>query len=199
MEPEVVTLIALLVLLIAATWTDVKWQMIYNWNTYAGLVLGFLLRGWEGGAAGLEDATKGFAICGGLMLVCFVLFGLGGGDLKLMAMMGAFLGFERGVEALLWTLVLGGVLGGAVVVWQTGFVNIVVGVGRHLARMWQFQGWVPLSTEARKPLQQTLFLAPAGLIATLIVTYDRWSSLFCCTPMTGLSSVWSSLFILSAS
>ena len=174
MASEVVTLIVLLLLLIVATYTDVKRQMIFNWNTYPGLLLGFVLRWWEGGAVGLEDATKGFAICGGLMLVCFVLFGLGGGDLKLMAMMGTFLGFERGVEALLWTLVLGGILGGAMIVWQMGFVNIVVGVGKQLARMWQFKGWVPLSTEARQPLQQTLFLAPAGLLATLIVTWDRW-------------------------
>lgn len=178
MTPDAVTLIVLLLLLVVATYTDVKWQMIFNWNTYPGILLGFALRSWEGGQAGLEDAVKGFAICGGLMLVCFVLFGLGGGDLKLMAMMGAFLGFERGVEALLWTLVLGGVLGGAVIVWQLGFVNIVVGAVKHLARMWQFKGWVPLSTEARQPLQQTLFLAPAGLIGTLIVTWDRWSSLF---------------------
>ena len=178
MASEAVILIVLLVLLIVATYTDVKWQMIYNWNTYPGLVLGFVLRGWGGGAAGLEDATKGFAICGGLMLICFVLFGLGGGDLKLIAMLGVFLGFERGVEALLWTLVLGGILGGAVIVWQKGFVNIVVGVAKQLARMWRFKGWVPLSHEARKPLQQTLFLAPAGLFGALIVTWDQWSGLF---------------------
>ena len=176
MSSEVVTLIVLLLLLIVATYTDVKRQMIYNWNTYPGLLLGFVLRGWVGGTAGLEDATKGFAICGGLMLICFVLFGLGGGDLKLIAMMGTFLGFERGVEALLWTLVLGGILGGAVIVWQIGFVNILVGVAKQLARVWQFKGWVPLSTEARKPLQQTLFLAPAGLIGTLIVTWDWWGA-----------------------
>jgi len=176
--PDVVTLLVFFLLLLVATWTDVKWQMIYNWNTYPGLVLGFVLRGWAEGTAGLEDSTKGFVICGGLMLVCFVLFGLGGGDLKLMAMMGAFLGFERGVEALLWTLVLGGILGAVVIVWQRGFVNIVLGVVKHLARMWQFKGWVPLSTEARQPMQQTLFLAPAGLIGTLIVTWDRWITLF---------------------
>ncbi|MEK6257779.1 MAG: A24 family peptidase [Planctomycetota bacterium] len=170
------SLIALIVLMLIASITDVRRQMIYNANTYPGIVVGFVFRWWDGGQPGLEDAVKGFAVCGGLMLVCFVLFGLGGGDLKLVAMMGAFLGFERGVEALLWTLVLGGILGGAVIVWQMGFVNIVVGVGRHLARLWRFKGWVPLSTEARQPLQQTLFLAPAGLLATLIVTWDRWSN-----------------------
>jgi prepilin peptidase CpaA len=169
------SLIALIALMLVASITDVRRQMIYNVNTYPGIVLGFVFRWWDGGQPGLEDAVKGFAVCGGLMLVCFVLFGLGGGDLKLVAMMGAFLGFERGVEALLWTLVLGGILGGTVIVWQIGFVNIVVGVGKHLARMWQFRGWVPLSYEARNPLKQTLFLAPAGLMATLIVTWDRWS------------------------
>ena len=174
MVAEVLTLIVLLILLVIACFTDVKWQMIYNWNTYPGLALGFLLRGWSDGAAGLEDATKGFAICGGLMLVCFVLFGLGGGDLKLMAMLGTFLGFERGVEALLWTLVLGGVLGGAVIIWQIGFVNIVTGVGRHCVRVVQARSWVPVPSSARQPLQQTLFLAPAGLIGVLIVTWDRW-------------------------
>ena len=178
MVSEIVTLTVLFVLLAIACFTDVKWQMIYNWNTYPGLVLGFLLRGWSDGAAGLEDGTQGFLICGGLMLVCFVLFGLGGGDLKLIAMMGTFLGFERGVEALLWTLVLGGILGGAVILWQLGVVNIVVGVMKHLARMWQLKGWVPVSNESRQPLQQTLFLAPAALIGTLIVTWDRWSAWF---------------------
>ena len=96
-------LVTLLLLLVAATITDIRAQMIYNWNTYPGIVLGFVMRSVAGGMPAFEDSVKGFFVCGGLMLVCFVLFGLGGGDLKLIAMMGAFLGFERGVEALLWT------------------------------------------------------------------------------------------------
>ena len=169
-------LVTLILLLLVATITDVRWQMVYNWNTYPGIALGFLLRWADGGLPALEDSIKGFAVCGGLMLVCFVLFGLGGGDLKLIAMTGAFLGFERGVESLLWTLVLGGIFGGAVIVWQIGFVNIVVGVSRHVVKVWQARGWVPLSLAARQPLKQTLFLAPAGLLAVLIVTSDLWWS-----------------------
>jgi prepilin peptidase CpaA len=167
-------LATLVVLLVIATITDVRHQMIYNWNTYPGILLGFGLRWFDGGAAALEDSVKGFAVCGGLMLVCFVLFGLGGGDLKLIAMIGAFLGFERGVEALLWTLVVGGILGGIVIVWQIGFINILVGSVRQFGRMWRAKGWVPLDPQARAPLKQTLFLAPAGLIAVLIVTKDLW-------------------------
>lgn len=166
--------VTLVLLLVVATVTDVRNQIIYNWNTYPGILLGFVLRWFEGGAAGIEDSFKGFLVCGFLMLVCFVLFQLGGGDLKLIAMMGAFLGFERGVEALLWTLVLGGILGSLVVVWQLGFLNIVTGTMRQLMKMWKARGWVPLDAEARQPLKQTLFLAPAGLAAVLIVTHDIW-------------------------
>jgi len=170
-------LLPLVLLLLVATITDIQRQMIYNWNTYPGILLGFALRWADGGMSSLEDSIKGFVVCGVLMLVCFVLFGLGGGDLKLIAMIGAFLGFERGVEALLWTLVLGGILGAAMVVWQIGFVTILTQVGQQLKRMWLARGWVPVDPEARKPLKQTLFLAPAGLLAVLIVTKDIWGHL----------------------
>lgn len=164
----------LMVLLIVATITDVREQAIYNWNTYPGIIAGFVLRWVTGGSSGLEDSVKGFLVCGGLMLLCFVLFGLGGGDLKLIAMMGSFLGFEKGVESLLWTLVLGAVMGAVMAVWQIGIVDIVQQGLRHLGRVWQARGWVPLDPESRKPLKQTLFLAPAGLLAALIVTKDTW-------------------------
>lgn len=170
----IVILSILLILLLVATITDLQTQIVYNWNTYPGILLGFVLRWFEGGTEGLEDSFKGFAVCGGLVLLCFVLFNLGGGDLKLIAMMGAFLGFERGIEALLWTLVLGGILGGIVAVWQIGFVNIVIQLRTQLVRMWRAGGWVPLDPEIRQPLKQPLSLAPAGLLAVLIVTRDMW-------------------------
>ncbi|MEI8381672.1 MAG: A24 family peptidase [Planctomycetota bacterium] len=167
-------LVTLLLLLLVATITDIRAQMIYNWNTYPGIVLGFVMRSAAGGMPALEDSVKGFFVCGVLIPVCCAHTGLGGGDLKLIAMMGAFLGFERGVEALLWTLVLGGIFGGVVIVWQTGFVNIVAQIARHLASVWQAGGWVPVPPAVRKPLKQTLFLAPAALVAVLIVTNDLW-------------------------
>lgn len=76
---SIVTLVTLLLLLLVASVTDVRRQMIYNWNTYPGILLGFGLKWIEQGLAGLEDSVKGFVVCGVLMLLCFMLFGLGGG------------------------------------------------------------------------------------------------------------------------
>src|SRR5262245_13153769 len=110
--------------------TDVVTHRIPNWITYTGIVLALavngLERGWDG-PRGLEDGLKGLGLCGGLMLVSFVLFNVGGGDVKLLAMMGAFLGVEQGVEALLWTFTLGGIVGLSLLIWRVGLVRLVTG------------------------------------------------------------------------
>lgn len=155
--------------LAAATITDVLRQRIPNAITYSGILTAFVLRGSLLGWDGLEDGLKGFAGCGAIMLACFLLLGVGGGDLKLIAMMGAFLGLYPGFEALLWTLVIGGIIGVVLLIWQIGIVNILRGIVHHLHLMWQAKAWVPVSKSERMKLQQPLFLAPSALIAALIV------------------------------
>ena len=116
--------ILLLGLVLAATVTDLCRHKIYNWTTYAGIVaaLGLSAAGSLCSAAGwlsedqyrrlghafgwigwipLSDSLLGLAACGLVMLSCFVLFKVGGGDVKLIAMLGAFLGLEQGVTAML--------------------------------------------------------------------------------------------------
>lgn len=167
-------LAVLIGLLIVATITDVRHQLIYNWNTYPGILGGLGLRWWEAGRVGLDDGLQGVLACGGLMLFCFMFFGLGGGDVKLLAMIGAFLGFERGIEALLWTLVLGGVLGMAVLIWKMGVLTLLQGGIRQVIRVIRARGWVPLESDMRAPLGQLLYLAPAALTGVVIVTRDLW-------------------------
>lgn len=172
---SVLTLSVLLALIGVATVTDWRWQKIYNWTTYPGLVLGFLLRWLDEGRSGLEDAAWGALGCGGIMLVCLVFFAdLGGGDFKLLTMIGAFLGWQRGLEALLWTFVLGGVAGLCWVIWQVGVVEIARRTFRQLAATWRAKGYVPLTDADREPLKRTMFLAPAALVAVVIVTWDVW-------------------------
>ena len=144
--------IVLVALLLVASVTDIRQGRIFNWITYPGLVAGLLfgaIRLTEAGhlefdTAGLTESLLGIAGCGGIMLACFLLSDMGGGDVKLLATVGAFLGLQHGLTALLWTIVLGGVAGLALLIWQVGAGRIFVGTVRHLALVVRSRGWVPL-------------------------------------------------------
>lgn len=180
--------IVLVVLLVIASVTDFHEHKIYNWTTYPGILAAWGLSALGGaleamgvassptlvrlGWIGLPESLFGSLICGLVLLVCFVFFKVGGGDVKLMAMMGAFLGIERGVEAMLWTFVLGGCLALVILIWRVGPVQLVTRVLRQILWTIRLRWWCPLSEEEHAQLQPPLFLAPNALVATLIVQFS---------------------------
>lgn len=93
---------------LTATIEDLAHRRISNWIPLAALTLGITYQCLTGGWAGLATAALG-SICGfGVFLVFYLLGGMGGGDVKLMAGFGAILGPARLGEAALWTAALGG-------------------------------------------------------------------------------------------
>lgn len=95
---------------LAAVIDDLARRQISNWICVAALAGGLGWQagqyGWTGLAYGIGGAAAGF----GVFLVFYLLGGMGGGDVKLMAGFGALLGAGRLVEAALWTAGLGGVM-----------------------------------------------------------------------------------------
>ncbi len=174
-------------LLAVATATDVRRHRIYNWTTYPGMLAAVGLNALGTGLVrfgaveratlvrlgwiGLGESLAGFLVCGFVLVACYVLLRVGGGDVKLMAMIGAFLGTEQGVTAMLWTFVLGGSLALIVLVWKVGVLRLIGSAGRHLLwalRLGRFQALTP---EERAALQPPLFLAPSALGACVIVQF----------------------------
>ncbi len=184
--PMPVTLL-LLGLMLAAAATDVARRKIYNWTTYPGILaaLGLSAAGSAAVAGGWADAARladlgwipisdsllGFSACGLLMLACFVMFRVGGGDVKLLAMSGAFLGLEQGITAMLWTFVLGGCMGLIVLIWRVGPWRLFLQTFQQLAWSLRLGGWQPLTDAQRAELQPPLFLAPCALAAVAIVRF----------------------------
>jgi prepilin peptidase CpaA len=110
MDTTLVTPVLLLLLLGVAAWQDLRSFRIPNWLTFGGAVLGLalslLLPSGQGLAASLAGWTLGLAI----LLPFYALRAMGAGDVKLLAMAGAFTG-PAGVFALgLYSMVAGGVL-----------------------------------------------------------------------------------------
>jgi prepilin peptidase CpaA len=186
--------ILLVGLVLAAAVTDLCRHKVYNWTTYAGILAALGLSaagslavaagwlsedqfqrlggrlGWIGWIA-LADSLLGLAACGLVMLSCFVLFKVGAGDVKLIAMLGAFLGLEQGITAMLWTFVLGGCMGLVVLVWRVGPLRLLLRVLRQTMWSLRLGHWEPLTDQERAQLQAPLFLAPCALAAVVIVRF----------------------------
>lgn len=168
----------LLCLTVVATLTDVSRQKIYNWTTYSGIAVALLLSGIQTllssdvfSEIGLAESLVGFASCGGIMLICFLLFQIGGGDVKLLAMMGAFLGLESGIETLLWTFVIGGAMALVILIWKMGLIKLFKRVLHQLMCRLGVGVWDELSPDEKKQLKLPLYLAPAAFLALLIVKF----------------------------
>ncbi len=182
--------VCLMIPLSIASVTDARTHTVHNWTVYPGILFALtisivatvagrdLIQGTAADVAwfGTPDvwtALGGFLSCGSIMLVCYVFFpgGLGGGDVKLLAMVGAFLGTGQGLEVMLWTFVLGGCFGLCILVWQVGVFQLLARLARRMRSVMTARSWLPLTDDERKPLQVRLFLSPAALAAVVIVRF----------------------------
>jgi prepilin peptidase CpaA len=98
-------LFALLVSALAAL-SDHLRRVIPNWLTLPPLVVALVVHGWSGGLSGLVAALLATLGCLAPAYFLFVRGGLGGGDVKLFAALGAVLGFRAGLEVELAAFVM---------------------------------------------------------------------------------------------
>ena len=95
---------------IVATVEDLRRRTISNWTTAGAFALGLVAQTALYGLRGLGSALAGTATGFFVFLVFFLLGGMGGGDIKLMAGFGAILGLGRILPAALLTAIAGALL-----------------------------------------------------------------------------------------
>ncbi len=88
--------------------SDLRSARIPNWLTYSGLLTALVLRFGVLGWSGLKNGTVGMLVAGVLFFVLFVIGAIGGGDVKLMASVGAWAGKEQVIAILLAAALAGG-------------------------------------------------------------------------------------------
>jgi prepilin peptidase CpaA len=95
---------------VAAIVDDLARRRISNWIPCtafaAGLILQTIQSGWRGAGSALLGTVTGACV----FLIFYLLGGMGGGDVKLMAGFGSVLGVHRLLEAALWTAGCGGLM-----------------------------------------------------------------------------------------
>ena len=105
----VALVIAAGVAIIAAAW-DLKRRRIPNIITAPAIISGITLSVVASGRDGLVSSLLGMAIGGGILLVFYILGGMGAGDVKLMAGIGALAGYPLILPVLFFMGVAGGIL-----------------------------------------------------------------------------------------
>jgi prepilin peptidase CpaA len=167
-------LMVLAVLLLLATREDIRSHRIPNLLVLAGVVLGVALNGLlpEGygfnsitpGGLGWLAALKGLVLGLAVLLPIYLLRAMGAGDVKLMGMVGAFLGAGDLIGALIATLIAGGVIALVAALWSRQFMNLLLNI-----KMMLFGGLLKMST-GRPPLMNDMPLSVGQLPYAVAIT-----------------------------
>ncbi|MDD2715899.1 MAG: prepilin peptidase [Candidatus Wallbacteria bacterium] len=88
-------------------WSDLKYRRIYNWVTFPAMFCGMIWRLIAGGIPSLKDGMLGLGLGFCLLVLPFLLHGVGAGDLKLLMACGAF----SGVQGVIFIFLVGSALG----------------------------------------------------------------------------------------
>ncbi len=136
--PLMVTRLLLVCILIALFGIDLEHQILPNTITLPGIVAGLLLSVIA--PPGLRDAVIGVVLGGGILYAiawAYYLWrreeGLGMGDVKMLAMIGAFLGWKAVLVTLVLSSFSGAVIGLALIVAQSGGMKRALPFGTFLA------------------------------------------------------------------
>ena len=136
--PLMVTRLLLVCILIALFGIDLEHQILPNTITLPGIVAGLLLSVIA--PPGLRDALIGVVLGGGILYAiawAYYLWrreeGLGMGDVKMLAMIGAFLGWKAVLVTLVLSSFSGAVIGLALIVAQSGGMKRALPFGTFLA------------------------------------------------------------------
>ena len=97
---------------------DVRDGRIPNWLTYSGILSALAVRSLLSGWSGLRSGFFGMLADGAIFALFFFLGGMGGGDVKLMAAVGAWAGIAQAFIILVATVIAGGILAVGYVVYR---------------------------------------------------------------------------------
>ena len=171
-----------LIVLAVATFTDLRSRRVPNWLVLPFLLAGFVVspwrQDWNGhgqgfGWPGLGQSFAGFALAVLVYGFLFWMGGMGAGDVKLCAAIGAWIGPSQLFLALILTGLAGGVM---VLFWAiyAGFFKELFSGAGDLLFGWIRRGMVrdPEMVLAN-PLKRKMPYAPAIAVGTLMSFFAR--------------------------
>ncbi len=112
--------------------SDVRFHRIPNWLTLPALLAALVASPWAGATSGPLEAALGAALGFALLVGPYALGGMGAGDVKVLMVLGAWLGPETTFGAAVWAVIAGGAFGVIVLALRGQFIPYVQRWGRTL-------------------------------------------------------------------
>ncbi len=162
-----------LIVVVIATITDLHSRRIPNWLVLPFLFAGVAVAGWLHGWSGIGQSVAGFGLGALLFGVLWWLGGMGMGDLKLCAAIGAWIGPWQLVIALVITGIVGGIMA---LCWAAvgGFLGDLFKGSGDLLLGFKERGFRPNPEIALdNPMTRKMPYAPAIAIGTLISFFSH--------------------------
>ena len=137
---------SLLAVLVISSVTDLAWHRIPNILLLSALVLALALQASGEGIDGIVSATAGLLVGLAFLMPLYAMGGMGAGDVKLLGVVGAFLGPWGALVAGVAALIAGAVLGIAYIAWRS--MRPVLAYQAWKLMQWQYGG----NTQAPAPM-----------------------------------------------
>ena len=126
-----VTMSASAAVMAGALYSDIKQGRIPNALTYPAAVVGLVLAVATGGLPLLISSLQGFALGFTILFLGMMFGGIGGGDVKLAAALGALTGLQATMLGLLYMGLLAGAMALGIMIWKGKLL-------RSLRNMWRY-------------------------------------------------------------
>lgn len=123
-----------LVLLISSV-SDLLYRRIPNILTYSTIIIGMMVYFIFGGANGLLFSLYGFLLAFTLFIIPYMAGAMGAGDVKLMAAVGAILGWENTLISIVFITLTGGVMSLAFILCNNSFKSTLQGIYTSIVLM----------------------------------------------------------------
>lgn len=120
---------------IYAGWNDYRFHRVPNALTFGVAAIGLAAQGYWNGRAGAIAGLEGMAVGFFLLVGLWLIRGMGAGDVKLMAALGAWLGPQMTLGAVAVGGLLGGVLALAIVARHRAWARMSANVGVLMVKM----------------------------------------------------------------
>jgi prepilin peptidase CpaA len=139
------------------------WKLrVPNWLTFHLILAGLAFAAWNHGSAGFVWALEGAALGLALLLPLYAIGGMGAGDVKLLAGVGAWVGPAVTMWAFATSAVVGGAMAVFMVVWSGDYIRHWVqmqAIGHEILTV-RNPAKLAAAAAARKP---NMMLLPYGI------------------------------------